>query len=96
MIVVSQDLFNKGRTVTVIPCTSQKFQIRKNLPNCVPFAAGQFGLPQDCVAQGEGIATIDQARLDVAGGPIGKLDDATFRTIIKAIALVLDADCEPN
>jgi mRNA-degrading endonuclease toxin of MazEF toxin-antitoxin module len=96
VIVVSDDQFNKGRTATVVPCTSQKYLIRKNLPNCVPFTAGQFGLTQDCVAQCEAIATIDQSRLDVAAGPIGTLDDVAFREIIKAIAHVLDADCEPN
>jgi len=96
VIVVSQESFNRGRFVCIVPCTSKKFQQRQNLPNCVPFLAGQFGFFVDSVAQCELIAAVEISDLDLAGGPVGVLDDITLRSVIKAIGHVLDSDCEPN
>src|ERR1700674_3940248 len=92
-IVVSKESFNRGRFVSVVPCTSKHLQRRSTLPNCVPFSAGQFGLPQDCVAQCELIASIDKDNLDTSSGALGTLDDATLRSVIKAIGHVLDSGC---
>jgi mRNA-degrading endonuclease toxin of MazEF toxin-antitoxin module len=96
IIVLSKESFNRGRFVSVVPCTSRHFQRRRTLPNCVPFAAGQFGLPQDCVAQCELIASIELGSLDASKGPFGMLAAPTIRSVIKAIGHVLDSDCEPN
>jgi mRNA-degrading endonuclease toxin of MazEF toxin-antitoxin module len=95
VIVVSKESFNRGRFVVVVPCTSRSFLKRKTLPNCVPILAGQFGLPQDCVAQCELIASIEVDSLDAHPGPIGTLDDPTWRSLIQAIGHVLDFACEP-
>ena len=68
----------------------------RELSNCVPFRAGDFGFTVDCVAQCENILSIDQAQLDLAVGPMGILDDAALQNVIKAIGYVIDSDCEPT
>jgi mRNA-degrading endonuclease toxin of MazEF toxin-antitoxin module len=76
--------------------TSARFDARSRLPNCVPIRAGSFGLAKDCVAQAETIFSIRKALLDLDDGPIGSLDDETFRDLIRAIGHVLRSDCEPE
>lgn len=97
VIVVSREELNRGRYVLVVVCTSAHFGGRSNLPNCVPFRAGEFGLTRDCVAQCENMLAlpVDQL-LDRSSGPLGTLDAVTLRTVIKAIGHVIDSDCEPN
>ena len=41
------------------------------------------------------VLTIDQAQLDLAAGPLGKLDDVAMRDVVKAIGHVIESDCEP-
>jgi mRNA-degrading endonuclease toxin of MazEF toxin-antitoxin module len=96
VVVVSREELNRGKYVVAALITSQKFAVRSTLANCVPLRAGQFGLPQDSIVQGESAGPIRVARLALAGGPTAKLDDLTFRDVIKAIGYVLDSDCEPN
>jgi mRNA-degrading endonuclease toxin of MazEF toxin-antitoxin module len=95
VIVVSREDLNRGRYALVVVCTSVRFALRSTLPNCVPFRAGQFGFTADCVAQCENVLSIDKSHLDLAAGPVGTLDDAALRDIIKAIGYVLESDCEP-
>jgi len=96
VVVVSREELNRGKYVVAALITSQKFAIRSTLANCVPLRAGQFGLTQDSVVQGESAGPFRVARIDLAGGPLDKLDDITFRDVIKAIGYVIDSDCEPN
>lgn len=97
VIVVSRDDLNRGRYVLVVVCTSARYAIRRTLPNCVPFQAGQFGFTADCVAQCENMLSIEKTDIpDLDGGPIGILDELKMREIIKAIGHVMDSDCEPN
>jgi mRNA-degrading endonuclease toxin of MazEF toxin-antitoxin module len=96
VVVVSREELNRGKYVVATLITSQKFAVRSTLANCIPLRAGQFGLSQDSVVQGESAGPIRIARLDLARGPLAKLDDLTFREVIKAIGYVLDSDCEPN
>jgi hypothetical protein len=37
----------------VVYITSQRFDERKDLPNCVPFYTGDFGLTKNSIAQAE-------------------------------------------
>src|SRR5712691_645268 len=53
IVVVSREELNRGKYVIAALITSQKFAIRSTLANCVPLRAGQFGLTQDSVVQGE-------------------------------------------
>jgi len=39
---------------------------------------------------------VHKSQMDLAAGPLAKLDDLTMRSIIKAIGHVMDSDCEPN
>src|SRR5262245_48185136 len=96
VIVVSREELNRGRTIVALLITSAKFEARSKLPNCVSFRAGQFGLNKDCVAQCELLLALDVAQLDLEGGPVGTLDEATRRDVIRAIGYVIDADFEPT
>jgi len=66
------------------------------LANCVPFRAGEFGFTVDCVAQCENLLSIDQAQLQLGGGPRGVLDNAALRKIVKASGYVIESTCEPS
>jgi mRNA-degrading endonuclease toxin of MazEF toxin-antitoxin module len=94
VIVISREDLNRGDRVVAVLCTSQKFAIRSALPHCVPFKAGEFGFTKDCVAQCENIFLVSKDSLEA--NPIGTLDDVAMRVVIKAIAHVIDSDCEPN
>ena len=94
VIILSREDLNRGGQAVVVICTSARLAVRRSLPNCVPFQAGQFGFTKDCVAQCEQLLTIDQQEIPLAG-PIGQLDDLSFRDVIKAIGYVMDSDCEP-
>src|SRR5262249_59176056 len=96
IIVVSREDLNRGNYVVAVLCTTAHFAIRSTLPNCVPFRAGEFGLPQDCVAQGQAITFVDKHDIDTAAGVLGVLDAARLREVIHALGHVLDLDCEPN
>jgi mRNA-degrading endonuclease toxin of MazEF toxin-antitoxin module len=95
VIVVSREDLNRGNYALVVVCTSARFAVRSTLPNCVPFRAGDFGFAADCVAQCENTLSIDKSQLDLVAGPIGVLDDAALRDVIKAIGYVIESDCEP-
>jgi mRNA-degrading endonuclease toxin of MazEF toxin-antitoxin module len=95
VIVLSRDELNRGRYALVVVCTSARFAVRNQLPNCVPFRAGMFGFTSDCVAQCENLLSIDLAQLNVAAGPKGTLDGAAFREVIRAIGYVMESECEP-
>jgi mRNA-degrading endonuclease toxin of MazEF toxin-antitoxin module len=94
-IVVSRNDLNRGRYALIVVCTSARFAVRSQLPNCVPFRAGEFGLTVDCVAQCENLLSIDLAQLDLTAGALGVLDDVALRDVIKAIGHVIESDCEP-
>jgi mRNA-degrading endonuclease toxin of MazEF toxin-antitoxin module len=94
VIVLSRADLKRGGQAVIVICTSARYALRKTLPNCVPFQAGQFGFTKDCVAQCEQLLTIDQNEVPLSG-PIGKLDDLSLREVIKAIGYVMDSDCEP-
>jgi len=95
-IVVSREDLNRGTYVVAVLCTSSNYATRSQLPHCVPFQAGEFGLPKDCVAQCETISFLDKTDIDTSSGSIGVLDEARMREIIRAIGHVLEADCEPD
>ncbi len=96
VIVVSREELNRGNYVLVVVCTSAHFSVRRNLPNCVPFRAAEFGFTRDCVAQCENMLALPISQLDLANGPLATLDAVALRSIIKAISHAIDSDCEPN
>jgi hypothetical protein len=80
----------------MVLCTTKRFAIRSKLRNCVPFQAGEFGMPSDCVAQREAIYAFGKGEIDIASGLIGQLDASRLRDVIKAIGDIIDSDYEPN
>jgi len=96
VVIVSRECLNRGDYVTIVPITSAKVELRRDLPSCVAFRAGEYGLRKNCVAQGENITTIQKSQLDLRTGRAGKLDGATVRDLIRAVGYVIRADCEPE
>lgn len=94
VIVLSREELNRGNTVVAIPCTSQNFEKRSKLPNCVPFQAGEFGFNKPTVAQCENVQIVERQILDPT--PIGVVGDEALRDIVRALGYVVDADCEPR
>lgn len=94
-VVVSRDELNRGGYVVAVLLTSTRLAERWGSPNCVPFRAGQFGLTKDCVAQAESLTLLETGDLDLETGPIGDLDGAAMRDLIRAIGYVIGAECEP-
>ena len=93
--IVSREEVNRGKYVVAVQFTSAKIEVRRDLPNCVAFRAGSFGIVKDCVAQAETITVFDRANLDLEGGPIGVLDARAKRDLVRAIGYLIEADCEP-
>jgi len=95
VIVVSRRELNLGNYVVAVPLTSTQLERRRNLPNAVAFAAGEFGLPKDCAAQCEAIAMVEKRALDLNTGPFARLTDDVWRVLVRAIGNVICAECEP-
>jgi mRNA-degrading endonuclease toxin of MazEF toxin-antitoxin module len=95
VIVVSREALNRGNYVVLVRLTTQRLEERWNLPNCVPFKEGQFGLDRTCLAQGETISLIEKSNLDLDRGPIGQLSPVALRDVVRAIGNVISAECEP-
>ncbi len=95
IIVLSRPELNRGDYVLAVYCTSARLAVRKNLANCVPFTAGEFGFTADCVAQCENLLSVEKNQIDLEAGPIGRLDDERIRDVIRAIGYVMDSECEP-
>lgn len=96
VIVVSRDDLNRGNYVIVVPITSTRFEERRDLPNCVPFQAGQFGLTKNCVAQADQILSLPMEVLLLEEGVVGTLDDETMREVVRAVGYAIAAECEPE
>jgi mRNA-degrading endonuclease toxin of MazEF toxin-antitoxin module len=47
VVVVSREERNRGHYVLAVFCTFSRFALRSQLPNCVPYHAGQFGFTAD-------------------------------------------------
>ena len=92
-VVVSHDRFNNGHSVLVVPITSAGVERRSRYSNCVPLPAGRHGLRLDSVATAENTTLVETGVL--IGPPIGRLPAEVVREVVKAIGVVLDADCEP-
>jgi mRNA-degrading endonuclease toxin of MazEF toxin-antitoxin module len=96
VVIMSREELNHGKYVVAVPLTSTHFEIRSQMRHCVPFRSGEFGLPKDCVAQGEAITFIEIADLDLDAGLLGKVNDEKMRDLIRAIGFVISSECEPE
>ncbi len=94
-IVVSQERFNRGKYLIVVPITSKRFTERKDMPNCVPFTSGQYCFTMNCVARAERMALVEKTDLRTDAGPIDTLDGQDLWMLVKAIGVVIGAECVP-
>ena len=83
VMILSRPSLNRGDTAWVARITSAHFERRSRLPNCVPFAAGEFGLSRDCVAQCGSAGPVRVDELDAR--PIGRLSDERLREVVRAV-----------
>ena len=95
-IVVSNEEFNRGDRFVAVPVTSQQYEVRAKLANCIAFAPGQFGFTTRCVAQAEGIMQVFSDEIDLQVGIVGRLDEAAMTDLIAAIGYVISAACFPT
>lgn len=95
MVVVSREELNRGSYFLAVPFTTAHLERRKELPNCVPFEAGDFGLPKKCVAQAEALTQLRKSNLSEPREKIGTLSSEALAEVIDAVGDVLDAICEP-
>ncbi|HEX8322383.1 MAG TPA: type II toxin-antitoxin system PemK/MazF family toxin [Tepidisphaeraceae bacterium] len=94
VLIISRESLNRGHYVCAVAFTTARLDVRRQLPNYVFFRADSFGLTADCVAQCETLTSLDVAQLDLLTGPVGRLDDATMKLIIRAIGHVIQSECE--
>lgn len=94
VLVVSRESLNRGQYVCIVAFTTARLDVRRQLPSCVFFRSGDFGLTSDCVAQCETIASVHVSQLDLINGPLATLDETTLRAVIAAIGHVIQAECE--
>lgn len=87
VVVVSREPLNRGDYVVVVPLTSRKFDLRRTLPNCVPFSVGEFGFTQSCVAQAEQVGSVEKSRLGAQ--PAFTVDAASMERIGRAVGNVI-------
>jgi len=93
VIVVSEEQFNRGGFVTVLLVTSRHFETRSKLPNCVVFRAGSFCFTKNCVAQAESLTQLERdGLLDFKGS----LDGEHIRNLVRAVGVIMGAECEPG
>lgn len=92
-VIVSRPELN-DRYFLAVPFTSARLDERRNLPQCVYFNEGSFGLTKACVAQAESMTLLRRSDLTVPPEPIGTMNVAKFERIISAVGFVLDAECK--
>lgn len=93
VVVLSHDSFNQTanwNSVIVIPCSTSGQQAKRT-PTIVPLSKGTGGLPQDCVAVGHQITTLDRSKLQQQ---IGALPDLELRAIERAVMNAIDISFE--
>ena len=91
-IVVSKEELNRGDGCNTVLLTTNRVAERSRYEHCVFFAAGEFGLTEDCVAQCESIgATYYEHFADL--DPIGTISDEKWEELVAAMGCVMDAAC---
>lgn len=94
-IVISREELNRGDYLLVVPLTTSRLKIRERLPNTVLLKHSKYGISKDSIAQAEMISYIRKDYMLLTEGPIGVLDNETFRSLVRAVGYVMSADCEP-
>ena len=87
-------MFNAGKYVLAVFCTTAQLAERVSVPNCVAFREGEAGLTKTCVAQAESLTMVSKDDIDLESGALGDIDVMKLRELIKSIGCVLGAFCE--
>ena len=94
VVVVSEELFNRGESLVVVPFTSKRFQYRSGLSSCVVFERSDGPFTKPCVAQCEQVSRITKDKLTSLSS-LGRIKPEKTRELVKALGVVIGADCEP-
>jgi mRNA-degrading endonuclease toxin of MazEF toxin-antitoxin module len=92
LLVVSRDDLNRGNAVQVVPFYSQQLDKRRKQKSCVFFAAGEAGLPKDCVAKCDEMGSIDKIHLDFSEGQLGRVEAPKMKQVVDAIRYCIRDD----
>lgn len=96
MIVLSRPEFNRDRYIVAVPFTTSQLRVRRDLPNCVYFGKGSFGLWKACVAQADALTMLRKSDLVQPVTLVGRLSPEKLADVISAVGYVIGADCEPS
>ena len=94
-VVISRESLNRGDYFIAVPFTSSRLPERKQLPNCVLFPAGAFGLPRECVAQADAVTQLRRTDLATPLDRIGTLTPGKLADLLRAVGYTISADCAP-
>lgn len=93
VVILSREGLNRDRWVMVALISSRELDVRRNLRNCVPIEAGEFGFTTDCVVLGESVINLlHEGLLE----HVGTLDDDRMREVVRAVGYAMGAECEPD
>lgn len=93
-IVISEERFNRGDYVHIVPITSKGFESRSKLSNCVAFRAGQYCFTSNCVAQGDALSLVEISSF-YGEKSLCEISGEDLRKVIRAVGAVIGAECEP-
>jgi mRNA-degrading endonuclease toxin of MazEF toxin-antitoxin module len=89
-LIVSGDEYNQGNHIVIILFTTKKNHLPQR-PSWVRFPADeQFGLDEDCIAQGESLTRAPPRYL---GERLGRISDEKLGEVVEAIGYVMNASC---
>jgi len=86
-IIVSRNELNRGRLISVVPCTSSRVQERISYPNHVLIPSGTGELTKDTIAQTHLIQPVEVSYLE---RKMGTLNIEQLAEILLAIAWSID------
>ncbi|WP_419160959.1 type II toxin-antitoxin system PemK/MazF family toxin [Candidatus Palauibacter sp.] len=94
-VILSQSTFNRGHYCLAVPFTTGRLAQRRDLPNCVFFRKGTFGLAKSCVAQAEALTLIRKSDFVQPLSRLGKVSQVRMTALVAAVGYVIGADCKP-
>ena len=92
IVIVSRVELNGGKSVTVVPFSTQQIELRAQRPSCVLFEAGAGGLPERSIANCADVTLLPLSELDLRSGPLGRFNDAQMARISAALRWAMELD----
>ena len=88
-VVVSRGELNRGNYFLAVPFTTARLEERRNLPNCVSFPRGAFGLDRECAAQTDALTQLQKSDLSTPIERVGTLSSTYYLRLVEAISYSL-------